>query len=253
MSRKILYGYQIQNGELTAQPQEVEGVKKIFSLYLDGMTQQQIADSLNAGGFYYSVESPSWHRNRIMQALQNTRYMGEKGHPALIDRETFHMAQAMRTERARKWGDHPALCLARLLLCGACGSNLRRISERQWRHTLRFHCDGCGMSVTIPDADLLAEVERQAAEYTPPADSAGYAPSEDAVRLTNAINRGLEKPERPEEVTVLIMQGIAARYACFPTQMTSTDMLRLVKEKDYDQAIQYITITAENAVTVTFR
>lgn len=253
MCRKILYGYQIQNGELSAQPQEAEGVKRIFSLYLEGMTQQQIADALNAGGFYYSVESPSWHRNRIMQALQNTRYMGEKGHPALIDCETFHMVQAMRTERARKWGDHPALCLAKALRCGACGSSLRRISERQWRHTLRFHCDGCGMSVTIPDADLLAEVERQAAEYKPAAGSAVYAPSEDAIRLTNAINRGLEKPERPEEVIALIMQGIAARYACFPTQMTAADILRLIREKDYDQAIRYITITAENAVTVTFR
>ena len=109
------------------------------------------------------------------------------------------------------------------------------------------------MSVTIPDADLLSEVERQAAEYTPSADAPGYAPSEDSVRLTNAINRGLEKPEHPEEVTALIMQGISARYACFPTQMTATDILRLIREKDYDQAIRYITITADNAVTVTFR
>ena len=44
-----------------------------------------------------------------------------------------------------------------------------------------------------------------------------------------------------------------ARYACFPTQMTAADILPLIREKDYDQAIQYITITAENAVTVTFR
>ena len=109
------------------------------------------------------------------------------------------------------------------------------------------------MSVTISDADLLAELERQAADYTPSADSAGYLPSEDTVRLTNAINRGLEKPERPDEVTALIMQGISARYACFPTQMTAADILRLIKEKDYDQAIRYITISAENAVTVAFK
>jgi hypothetical protein len=139
------------------------------------------------------------------------------------------------------------------LRCGHCGHSLRRITNNYWRDTLRFRCDGCGMSVTIPDADLLGEVERQAAEYTPPADAPGYAPSEDTVRLTNAINRGLEKPEHPEEVTALIMQGISARYTCFPTQMTATDILRLIREKDYDQAIRYITITAENAVTVTFR
>ena len=253
MNRKILYGYQIQDGELSAHPQEAEGVKRTFSLYLSGMTQQQIADALNADGFPYSEESPVWSRPRVVQTLRNSRYMGEKGYPARVDDETFHAAQAIRADRMRKWGDHPALCLVRKLRCGHCGHSLRRISERQWRHTLRFHCDGCGMSVTIPDADLLSEVERQAAEYTPPADAPGYTPSEDTVRLTNAINRGLEKPEHPEEVTALIMQGISARYACFPTQMTATDILRLIREKDYDQAIRYITITAENAVTVTFK
>lgn len=253
MSRKILYGYQIQNGELTEHPQEAEGVKRIFSLYLAGMTQDQIADTLNADGVCYSAESPVWRRNRIAQALQNSRYMGEKGHPAIIDRETFHMVQTMRAKRVRTWGDHPALCLVKKLRCANCGHSLRRLAQSQWRETLRFHCDGCGAKITIPDADILAELERQAAEYTPPTDLAVYVPSEDTVRLTNAINRGLEKPERPEEVTALIMQGIAARYACFPTQMTAADILRLAKEKDYDQAIRYITIAADNAVTVTFK
>ena len=42
MCRKILYGYQIQNGELSAQPQEAEGVKRIFSLYLAGKSRDQI-------------------------------------------------------------------------------------------------------------------------------------------------------------------------------------------------------------------
>ena len=253
MNRKILYGYQIQNGELSVHPQEAEGVKRIFSLYLSGMAQQQIADALNAEGFPYSEESPVWSRPRVVQTLRNSRYMGEKGYPALVDDETFCAAQAMRADRVRKWGDHPALCLVRKLRCDQCGHSLRRLAQSQWKHTLRFHCDGCGMSVTIPDAGLLVEVERQAAEYTPPADAPGYAPSEETVRLTNAINRGLEKPERPEEVVTLVMQGISARYACFPTQMTAADILRLIREKDYDQAVRYITITAENAVTVTFK
>ena len=237
MNRKILYGYQIQNGELSVHPQEAEGVKRIFSLYLSGMAQQQIADALNAEGFPYSEESPVWSRPRVVQTLRNSRYMGEKGYPALVDDETFCAAQAMRADRVRKWGDHPALCLVRKLRCDQCGHSLRRLAQSQWKHTLRFHCDGCGMSVTIPDADLLVEVERQAAEYTPPADAPGYAPSEETVRLTNAINRGLEKPERPEEVVTLVMQGISARYACFPTQMTAADILRLIREKDYDRVI----------------
>ena len=252
MNRKILYGYQIQNGELSVHPQEAEGVKRIFSLYLSGMAQQQIADALNAEGFPYSEESPVWSRPRVVQTLRNSRYMGEKGYPALVDDETFCAAQAMRADRVRKWGDHPALCLVRKLRCDQCGHSLRRLAQSQWKHTLRFHCDGCGMSVTIPDADLLVEVERQAAEYTPPAEG-GYTPSEDTIRLTNAINRGLEKPERPEDVAALILQGISARYACFETPAALPDTQRLIKEKAYAQAIKYITITAENAVTVTFK
>ena len=71
--------------------------------------------------------------------------------------------------------------------------------------------------------------------------------------MANAINRGLEHPEHPEYVVSLILQGISARYACFPTRMTSSDLLRLIKEKDFDQAIKYITISADNAVTVAFK
>ena len=179
--------------------------------------------------------------------------MGAHDYPAIIADETFRMAQAMKEKRTRKRGDHPALCLIPKLRCGHCGHSLRRITNSYWRHTLRFHCDGCGMSVTIPDADLLTEVERQAAEYTPPADSAGYAPSEDAVRLTNAINRGLEKPEHPEKIVSLILQGISARYACFKAPAASPDTQRLIREKAYAQAIKYITITPSNEVTVTFK
>ncbi len=62
MNRKILYGYQIRGGELSAHPQEAEGVKRIFSLYLAGAAQRRIADTLNADGFQYSVESPVWSR-----------------------------------------------------------------------------------------------------------------------------------------------------------------------------------------------
>lgn len=252
MNRKILYGYQIQDGELTAHPKEAECVQRIFSLYLSGMAQHQIADTLNAEGLPYSAESPAWSRPRVMQTIRNSRYMGEKGYPTLVDDKTFCAAQAMRAKRVRKWGDHPALCLVKKLRCGQCGHSLRRLAQSQWKHTLRFHCDGCGMSVTIPDADLLSEVERQAAEYTPPAEG-GYTPSEDTVRLTNAINRGLERPEHPEDVVALILRGISARYACFEAPAASPDTQRLIREKAYAQAIKYITITAENAVTVTFK
>ena len=47
MNRKILYGYQIQDGRLVIQPQEAAVVKQIFSIYLKGTYQWKIADILN--------------------------------------------------------------------------------------------------------------------------------------------------------------------------------------------------------------
>lgn len=253
MNRKILYGYQMRDGELAVKPQEAEGVRRVFSLYLKGVSQQRIVDMLNADGIAYSVENPLWTHQRITQTLRNPRYAGEKGYPPLIDGETFRKTQLVRAERTRKRGDHPALCLTKKLRCGHCGHPLRRSFQKQLKEdTLRFLCDGCGARITIPDAALLAEVERQAAEYVPSSEGA-YTPSEEAVRLANAINRGLEKPDDPENVVSLILQGISARYACVPTRMVSADILRLIREKDYDRVIQSIAITADNAVKVTFK
>ena len=110
------------------------------------------------------------------------------------------------------------------------------------------------INLALPNLDYLYLRRNpwQAAEYTPPAEG-GYTPSEDTVRLTNAINRGLERPEHPEDVVALILRGISARYACFEAPAASPDTQRLIREKAYAQAIKYITITAENAVTVTFK
>lgn len=255
MNRKILFGYRIQDGKLTIQQQEAEVVRRIFDLYLGGKLQRKISDVMNAEHIPYNPDRPTWTSFRVAFILKNQRYMGGDGYPVLIDENTFQAVQSLLQKKSGKHSQQyrPVSDLQKRLCC-PCGGCLKR----WYRHThspdvLYLECDECGTKVTIPDADLLAEVERQAAEYTPPQAEGGYTSSEDTVRLTNAINRGLEKPDHPEEVVALIMQGISARYACFPTQMTSADLLRLIREKNYNQAIQYITITADSAVKVTFK
>ena len=254
MNRKVLYGYQIMDGKLVPQPQEAAVVSRVFGLYLEGNLQREISDTLNAEGILYSPERPVWTKFRISFILRNERYMGADDYPVLIGSETF---QAVQDLLQKKWGKrdpkYRPVSALRETLCCPCGGCLKRwFSSVHRPDTLYLRCVQCGGEVIIPDADLLAEVERQAAEYTPPAES-GYTPSEDTVRLTNAINRGLEKPERPEDVVALILQGISARYACFETPAASPDTQRLIREKAYAQALKYITITADNAVAVAFK
>ena len=254
MNRKVLYGYQIEDGKLVPQPQEAAVVSRIFALCLEGKFQWEISDILNAEGIQYSPDCPAWTKFKISLTLRNQRYAGADGYPVLIGSETFQSVQALLQ---KKWGKHihrdrPVSALRETLRC-PCGGRLKRwFSSVHRPDTLYLRCAECGGEAVIPDAELLAEVERQAAEYTPPAEG-GYTPSEDTVRLTNAINRGLERPEHPEDVVALILRGISARYACFEAPAASPDIQRLIRVKAYAQAIKYITITAENAVTVTFK
>lgn len=253
MTRTVLYGYKIQDGKLIVEPIESAVVKQIFALYQEGLSQQQIVDILNTEEIRYSESGTKWSQQILSNLLQNAHYTGRDGYPALIGTEQLCAVQQIAKSRTRERRGRTALRLKGKLRCQICGNSLRHLTGSKWTDTMHFKCECCGLHFAISDDTLLAEVERQAAEYTPPQAESGYTPSEDTVRLTNAINRGLEKPEHPEKVVALIMQGISARYACFPTQMTSADILRLIKEKDYYHAIQYITITADSAVKVAFK
>ena len=250
MNRKILYGYQIQDGKLVIQPQEAEIVKKIFSIYLEGTYQWKIADILNADGVLYSQERPQWTMHRVGFILKNPRYMGADGYPIIIDAETFQTAQEIIQKRKKtvRRADRPALRYREKLRCGECGGPLKRRHSGQKRNdTLYLQCEGCGARTEIKDSDFLAEVERQVSAHTPSEQpSAAYEPSADAVRLTNAINRGLERPDQPEEIVKLILQGVSVRYDCFSQEANLIDT-------HGEKAIQYITISADNAVTVTFK
>ena len=250
MIRKILFGYQIQGGELVIQPQEATAVRHIFSLYLSGEYQWKIADILNADGIIYSQERPQWNKYRTAFILKNPRYMGADDYPVIIDSDIFQMAQEIirKRRKSRNRIDRPALHYGEMLRCGQCRGHLKRqFSGKKRADTLYLQCGGCGARIRIMDADLLAEIKRQTAEYVPPERNVmSYEPSGEVIRLTNAINRGLERPKQPENIAKLILQGISARYDCFAGESSPMD-------GSSGPAIQYITITAENAVTVTFK
>jgi len=92
-----------------------------------------------------------------------------------------------------------------------------------------------------------------AAHDTPAEES--YTPSGEVIRLTNAINRGLEHPDKPEDVVSLILQGVAARYDCCPAPIESNASNRpaVVDFKSFGLAVSYITISEENTITVHFK
>ena len=106
------------------------------------------------------------------------------------------------------------------------------------------------MSFRIPKNSLSEEVERQLKAYGESRRSE-YQPSGEVVRLTNAINRALERPDRPEEAVALILQGVSARYECCPDPDRA--VCEAMSAEQMENAIERVSIFPDSTIAVRFR
>ncbi|EDN00516.1 recombinase [Pseudoflavonifractor capillosus ATCC 29799] len=258
INRKILYGYQIQNGEIAVVEDEALVVQRVFSLYLGGQSYQRISDTLNGEKIPFCREAPVWNKHKVKRLLENPRYVGRDGYPPILEDGVFRETQSRiqgKTAGYAPRAERPALRLKEHLRCAGCGASLHRLGGKNRRaDTLYLKCGGCGAVVTIPDDALLEEIARQVTEHSTPG-PATYQPSGEVIRLTNAINRALESPNKPEEALSLILKGASARYDCCPPAPPTQEEARLlaVDQDHIRQVVSYITISAENVVAVAFR
>lgn len=91
--RTVLYGYQIQHGDFVVIPAEQVIVERIFEDYHGGESYQKIADQLNAEKIPFHQGTGGWDKHKVKRLLEDPRYLGEKGYPALIDQKLFQIVQ----------------------------------------------------------------------------------------------------------------------------------------------------------------
>lgn len=116
-NRKQPFGYRMTLGEITIQPEEAELVRLIFQGYSTGTTLGELTKALCRQEIPY-YEGRSWNKNMVSRILEDGRYVGEKGYPALIEPEQLRAAAEKRTARARPPQKTPAQKVLRRL-CGA--------------------------------------------------------------------------------------------------------------------------------------
>lgn len=256
--RKILYGYQIQNGELTVSRQEAAVVERITTLYISGVSYQKIADTLNSDHIPFNQAAPLWNKHKVKRLLENPRYTGVDGYPAIIGKDVFLNVQEKIRRKAVAYiplKSRSALGLMKYLHCEQCGGSLHRTAgPNRRKDTLYLKCEQCSLQMSILDADLLDEISRQMAEHDSLVNSS-YIPSGEVICLTNAINRGLEHPDAPEDMVSLILQGISARYGCCPSATKDGLSCRSteIDTKNLAQAVSHITISSQNHIRVNFK
>ena len=128
-NRNIPFGYTMQKGEIVEEPTESQAVKDIFKLYLDGKSMSEIARQMSISQISYNGITFDWNKNMVKRILENEKYLGKDGYPALIDNETFNRANARKKSRATSVNEisEELQIIRSLTYCKECGHRLSRI------------------------------------------------------------------------------------------------------------------------------
>ena len=234
-NRKQPFGYRMTLGEITIQPEEAELVRFIFQSYSTGATLGELTKTLCRQEIPY-YEGRSWNKNMVSRILEDGRYVGEKGYPALIEPEQLRAAAEKRTARARPPQKTPAQKVLRRL-CGAPPS--ARVEKLA--------------------TDLLNELIRCPDRVRPSASQAATTCGKTREELTSALER---QPIDEDNARALLLQLAAEQYdAIGNTEYETVRLRRLftgrkpITEPDAEllqSAVSKIVIT-NKCVTVTLK
>lgn len=120
-SRKLPFGYQIQQGRIEVHPGELETLQWIFCRYVEGSSYKKIAVLLQERGVSYVLGKP-WNKNMVARILADERYIGTDGYPKLIDEKLFRSVGDTLSSRASPIQKSPACTAVQwLAVCGTCG------------------------------------------------------------------------------------------------------------------------------------
>jgi len=94
MMSHIPFGYTIQNGRAVINEEEAVKIKKLFKVYLSGLSLSEAAKNAGIKRCHTS----------IARMLSDKRYVEDKFYPPIISKDTFEKAQLERRRRAETLG-----------------------------------------------------------------------------------------------------------------------------------------------------
>lgn len=216
-----------EDGQPEIVPEDADTVREIFRLFLDGYSIRDITRRMNQQERRNALGTTDWNTNAIRRILTNEKYTGDAllqktyttdcithrsvknngertmylvtdCHPAVIDRDTYHLAQqeiARRTSKRKvstkavtEQGKYSSkFALTELMICGECGTPYRRCTWNVhgkkrivWRclNRLEHGSQYCHNSPTIHEEPLHRAIIREINEF--------YECGEDVAELLKA-------------------------------------------------------------------
>lgn len=224
-NRNIPFGYTMQKGEIIAEPTESQAVKDIFKLYLDGKSMSEIARQMSISQISYNGITFDWNKNMVKRILENEKYLGKDGYPALIDNETFNRANARKKSRATSVNEisEELQIIRSLTYCKECGHRLSRIGGNT--QTDKWDCRNpeCSrFNYRLTDnmiKDILLHILNAVIANPDLLDTdseiSGYTPSIKVKCQQNELNRLMDNPQiDSEKVKTEILRLAELKYDC---------------------------------------
>lgn len=237
----------MRNGEIQPKPTESKAVQNIFQAYLNGSSLLAIANWMSSQGIPYNGIDFVWNKNMIKRILENEKYLGRNGYPAIIDEDMFCRANMRKKIKSTTVVEisEELQAIRSLTYCAECGHRISRIGGNT--HSEKWDCrnpECARFSHRITDQMLIGAILNTlntviANPNFLDADSeiSRYTPSIEVTRQQNEVSRLMDALNVDFEIAKEEIFKLAElKYDCctYSDKPQKTTQLRRVIE-NYEQ------------------
>ena len=221
-NRRIPFGYQMINGEITTHHREVYAVSKIFAEYLRGKSLLEISKELNAEEIpYYPSEDSKWNKNMVKRILENEKYLGDDVYPQIIAADIFHRANNKKAKKANN------LCIVpedlkdirNITICAECRKRLFRNLNGTW-DCKTYRCGAFEFKATdqmlfTAALNILNSAIANPSLLEADAEISVYTPNGEVIKQKNEISRLMGSTDIDyDRIKAAIIELAELKYYC---------------------------------------
>lgn len=221
-NRRIPFGYQMINGEITTHPREVYVVLKVFAEYLKGRSLLNISKELQAEDIpYHPCEENKWNKNMIKRILENEKYLGTEIYPQIISPDIFHRANNKKLKKATN------ICIVpdelkdirNMTICAECRKRLFRKPNGTWNCKAymcsKFEYTATDQMILSAVLNMLNSTIANPSLLDTNSEISVYTPNGEIIKQKNEISRLMDNPEIDyDRVKGAIIELAQLKYSC---------------------------------------
>ena len=154
--RPFKYGYGLILGEINVIEEEAEHVREIFDDYIAGKSLSKISEELTENGISFYLGECHWSKSSVSRILSEKKYLGEGEYPAIITKEVYEKANAIKNSRQTQKNEKDEVVeyIKNVFYCDVCGEKMKRVFFKN--NVYRWYCkSNCERSTAVNGDELL--------------------------------------------------------------------------------------------------